>query len=122
MESQQTSSKALEIAHTMVEALEEKKGEDILLLDLVDVCPFTDYFVICTGLSDRTIRSLADGVREKVKAVHAIGARTLEGDADSGWVLLDYGDVVLHLFSPKLRRYYQLEDLWQAGQVLLRLQ
>ena len=122
MESENTPSKALGIAHTMVEALEEKKGEDILLLDLVDVCPFTDYFVICTGISDRTIRSLAEVVRERVKAVHAVGARTMEGDAESGWVLLDYGDVVLHLFSPKLRRYYQLEELWQAGQVLLRVQ
>src|SRR3989304_5923585 len=106
----------------MVEALEEKKGEDILLLDLVVFPPVPDFFVICPGISARRIRSLAEVVRERVKAVHAVGARTMEGDAESGWGLLDYGDVVLHLFSPKLRGYYQLEELWQAGQVLLRVQ
>lgn len=113
---------AIDIARTIVGSLEEKKGEDILLLDIVDVCSFTDYFVICTGGSDRTIKALADEVRKQVKEKHVLLAQSVEGEAADGWVLVDYGDVILHLFSKDLRTYYQLEDLWHEGKVLVRLQ
>jgi ribosome-associated protein len=112
----------LDLARAIVGTLEEKKGEDILLLDLARVCSFTDYFVICTGGSERTLQALADEVVRQMKREHSLQARTVEGDAASGWVLIDYGDVVLHLFSPALRDYYRLEDLWRTGQVLLHLQ
>lgn len=109
------------LAHRLVEVLEEKKGEDILLLDLVEQAAFTDFFVICTGVSERTLKALSDEVRTRVKAEFegALGAQ--EGDAASGWMLIDYGDVVVHLFSPEMRRYYQLEELWSAGKVLVRV-
>lgn len=113
------SEEALAIAHALVETLEEKKGEDIVLLDLLGVCSFTDYFVICTGGSERTLQALADEVMRRVKVP---GASRPEGEASSGWVLLDYGGVVLHLFAPKARAYYRLEDLWRAGKILLRVQ
>ncbi len=116
------SSDALALAHAIVQTLEEKKGEDILLLDLLGVCSFTDYFVLCTGGSERTLRALAEEVLRKVKALAVPDLPRTEGDASSGWVLLDYGDVILHLFAPDARAYYRLEDLWRAGKVLLRLQ
>lgn len=114
--------KALTLSHTIVNTLEEKKGEDILLLDLRGVCSFTDYFVICTGGSERTLRALAEEVRLQLKSQHSTTSRSVEGDASSGWVLIDYGDVILHLFSPALRDYYRLEDLWRDGQILLHMQ
>jgi ribosome-associated protein len=113
---------ALPLAHQIVGSLENKKGEDILLLDLVGVCSFTDYFVLCTCASERTIQALTDELAEKIHLPEDPAAPRVEGDAQSGWVLLDYGGVVVHLFSPSARDYYQLEDLWSAGKVLLRVQ
>lgn len=101
--------------------LEDKKGEDILLLDIQQVASFTDYFVICTGTSDRMLDALADGTLEGVHARHRKRGRK-QGQARDGWVVVDYGDVVVHLFSPDQREYYDLEDLWQDGKVLLRVQ
>lgn len=113
---------ALALAHTIVDALEEKKGENIVLLDLVGVCSFTDYFVICTAGSVRTLKALAEETRLKVKQQHTMNALNIEGDPESGWILLDYGDVILHLFSSTLRDYYKLEELWREGQILLHMQ
>ncbi len=115
-------SDALSLAHAIVQTLEEKKGEDILLLDLLGVCSFTDYFVLCTGGSERTLQALMEEVLRKVKAPASSDLPRTEGEASSGWVLVDYGDVILHLFAPEARAYYRLEDLWRAGKVLLRLQ
>ncbi len=112
---------ALDLARTIVSTLEEKKGEDILLLDLSGVCSFTDYFVLCTGVSERTIRALGDEVQRKVKQAFNLHSRSVEGGASSGWMLLDYGDVIVHLFSSELRDYYKLEELWREGQVLVHL-
>lgn len=114
--------KGLDIAHTIVESLEEKKGENILLLDLIGICSFTDYFVVCTAGSVRTLDALAEEARLQVKEKYSNVSIRIEGDAESGWILIDYGDVVLHLFSPALRDYYQLEDLWREGHVLLHMQ
>jgi len=113
---------AINIARTIVSNLEEKKGEDILLLDLIDVCSFTDYFVLCTGTSERSIKALAEEVRKTVKDKHSMRERGVEGDAKSGWILIDYGDVILHLFSHPIREYYQLEELWQEGKTIIRVQ
>lgn len=114
--------RGLAIARTIVDSLEKKKGEDILLIDLIGECSFTDYFVICTGSSERALKSLAAEVKGRVKEVHVINERSTEGDSSCGWVLIDYGDVILHLFSKLLRKYYQLEELWSEGKVLLRFQ
>ena len=113
---------ATKLAHTIVDTLDEKKGTDILLLDLIGVCSFTDYFVICTAGSERTLKALAEEVHIRVKKKHSKNAFSLEGDASSGWILIDYGDVILHLFSADLRNYYKLEELWQDGKILLRIQ
>ena len=111
----------MEVAHTVVDALEEKKGENILLIDIRDVTVFAEYFVICSGTSDRMLKALADGVIEKVREEHDLRAR-VEGSPDDGWLLVDYGDLILHLFSPDRRSYYRLEELWNQGKVLLHVQ
>jgi ribosome-associated protein len=101
--------------------LEEKKGEDIILLDIKEIASFTAYFVICTATSNRMLNALADGVIEKTSREHKRKGR-IEGQPDSGWMVVDYGDIVVHIFDEELRRYYKLEELWKDGKVLLRLQ
>lgn len=82
---------------------------------------FTDYFIICNGTSDRMLDGLSDAVLETAKnKCNLIG--TPQGNASSGWLVIDLGDIVVHLFSPDQRAYYRLEQLWEKGKVLLRLQ
>jgi ribosome-associated protein len=111
----------LELARALTEALAEKKGEDILLLDLIGVCSFADYFVLSTGLSERTLQALADDLLRKFKGVARTGRAPSEGSAASGWILLDFGAVIVHLLSPSQRKYYKLEELWHDGRVILRI-
>ena len=111
----------MELAHTIVNALEDKKGENIILLDLRGIVSFTDYFIIVTSTSNRMLNALADGVLEKTRLEHKRKGR-LEGTPDAGWMILDYGDIVVHLFDSDLRRYYKLEELWDEGKVVLRIQ
>ena len=111
----------MELAHIIVDALEDKKGEDIVLLDIQKAEAFTDYFIICTGTSDRMLDALAEAVLEAAKnKLDQRGRR--EGPAMAGWVVLDFGSVVVHLFAPEQRAFYKLEELWSRGKVLLRLQ
>jgi ribosome-associated protein len=109
------------MAHTIVDSVESKKGEDILLLDIREIAIFADYFVICSGTSERMLDALADAAVEGVKKSHNVKGR-VEGSPREGWLLVDWGDVVLHIFSPHRRSYYRLEELWNQAKVLLRLQ
>jgi ribosome-associated protein len=111
----------LELAHTIVEALEDKKGENIVLMDLQNIAMFTDYFVICTGTSDRMLDALADAVIEKIREATNLKGRP-QGQSASGWVVVDFGSVIVHCFAPETRDFYKLEELWREGKVLLRLQ
>lgn len=97
------------------------KGEDIILIDIREVAVFADYFVICSGTSDRMLDALATSVLDKIKPLAPQRGR-LEGRAQDGWLLVDFGDVIVHLLSPDRRDYYRLEELWSQGKVLLRLQ
>jgi ribosome-associated protein len=90
-------------------------------MDLKDIASFTDYFVICTGTSDRMLDALAKAVMEDIRKKHRKKGK-IEGNSRDGWVLLDYGDVIVHLFSPDQRDFYSIEELWEDGKVLLRLQ
>jgi ribosome-associated protein len=101
--------------------LEEKKGENILLLDIHELADFAEYFVIASGTSERMLRALANDVQEKVRENYKLKGR-IEGQPNDGWLLVDYGDVVVHLLSPDRRDYYRIEELWSKGKVLLRLQ
>ncbi len=91
------------------------------MLDLKDIASFTDYFVLCNGTSDRMLDALADTVLESARVQYKKKGRK-EGEARDGWLVVDYGDVVVHLFSPDQRDYYRLEELWSEGKVLLRVQ
>lgn len=113
---------ALTLARLIVAAAADKKGDNIVLLDLRNLSSVTDYFVICTGSVDRQLVAIAENIREVVKTGHQIDARHVEGAGASGWILLDYVDVVVHVFTPSLRSYYNLEGLWQNAPVLLRMQ
>ena len=102
-------------------ALEERKGENILLLDIHEIASFTDYFIICSGTSDRMLDALADAAT--TSAHQELGLRIhQEGQSSQGWLVVDAGDIVIHLMSPDQRAYYQLERLWEQGKILLRLQ
>jgi len=91
------------------------------VLDIRGLADFADCFVICSGTSDRMLQALADEVIEKIRDQNQVKGR-VEGAPQDGWILVDYGDVILHLFSPDRREYYRLEELWGKGKVLLRLQ
>lgn len=111
----------MEIAKGLVEALEDKKAEKLVLLDIQQISSFTDYFVICNGTSDRMLQALADAVL--VYAKSKLGTTpAVEGNARDGWLVVDIGDIVVHLFSPDQRNYYKLEQLWERGTRLLMVQ
>ncbi len=112
----------LQLAHKVVEAIADKKGEDIILMDIHEHTLFADYFVICSGASERQLKAILEGVSEAVRKQFHIHARHVEGDAESGWILLDFNDVIVHIFAPDRRRYYNLEGLWKEAAVLLQVQ
>lgn len=94
-----------------------------MLLDLRPDTVLADFFVICTGNSDRQIRALTDYVREEVKKETRKVPISAEGTPQSGWVLMDYGDVVVHIFTKEQREFYDIESLWgKVAQVLLSIQ
>ncbi len=111
----------MDIARALVDALEEKKAENIVLMDLHGVVSFTDYFIICSGTSDRMLDSLADVVQTTAKRDFKLSSK-LEGRSSDGWLLVDFGDIIVHLFYPEQREYYQIEQLWNQSKVLLRVQ
>jgi len=90
-------------------------------LNIKEVANFTDYFVIASGSSDRMLDSLSNAVLRGIKSKHHKTVIS-EGIARDGWIVLDYGDVVVHLFSPDQRDFYRLEDLWGDGRIILHLQ
>lgn len=113
----------LELARHVVDVVEDRKAEDIVLLDLRPDTVIADFFVIANGNSDRQLRALMDYVREDVKENLKEVPFSMAGTPESGWIVLDYGDVVVHLFSEDQRDYYDIEGLWsEAGNVLLSIQ
>ena len=110
------------MARLAVAAAADKKGDDIVLLDLRKYSSVADYFVIATGNVDRQLEAIADNVVDVLKRNHGAAPRHVEGNGQSGWVLIDFGDVVVHLLTPTLRAFYSLETLWPGAPVLLRMQ
>ena len=112
---------ALELARRIVELAEDKKAADIVLLDLTPLTTMADYFVICSGGSERQLDSIADGIISTLRdeRTRPIGR---EGTPASHWVLIDYGSVVVHIFTPPEREYYGLEKHWAEARTILRVQ
>ena len=92
-----------------------------MLLDARTVCSFADYFIICSGEVDRHIRTIYDEIEHALKK-DGILPRHREGTVESGWLLLDYGDVIVHIFSVSEREYYRLDELWREAILVLRIQ
>ncbi|OFX34756.1 MAG: ribosome silencing factor [Armatimonadetes bacterium RBG_16_67_12] len=97
---------------------EDRRAEDVIILDLRDQTLVTDYFVICTGTSRVQIRAIIEAVAEALADHGPRGLR--EGDESAQWVLLDHGDVVVHVFGPEARAFYRLERLWAEATVVSR--
>ncbi len=103
--------KASQLAKIAARAAEEKNAEDILVLNVAQLLVVTDFFIICTGSSTRQVRAIADNVREKL-AAKGRKPFSVEGKDKLQWVLLDYSDLIVHIFDKPTRDYYQLERLW----------
>ena len=93
-----------------------------MLLDIQGLSIVTDYYVIASGQSDRQLKAMARDIANLSGLKRRVVVHKLDEQAESGWILLDLGDVLVHLFSPEQRDYYNLEELWQEGKVLLMLQ
>jgi ribosome-associated protein len=101
--------------------LADRQAEEIVLLDIRRVASFADYFVIATAQNARHMRALVETVDKEIPRPRD-GSRRREGAEDSGWVLLDYGDVIVHIFAPEEREYYALEELWSGATPVVRIQ
>ena len=110
-----------ELAQEIVDLLSDKQAEEIVLLDISQVSSFTDIFVIATGTSGRHLSALVQTLDEDLDRRYP-RPRHVEGDAGSGWVLLDFGDVIVHLFAPEERAFYNLEGLWSRSVPVVRFQ
>jgi ribosome-associated protein len=112
---------ALATARRVVDLASDKKASDIVLLEIRGLTTLADYFVICSGQSERQLGAIADGI---VEGLRDEGTRPIgrEGSANAHWVLLDFGSVIVHVMAPPEREFYQLERLWADAPLLLRLQ
>ena len=112
----------IELAHLIVDKLEAHQATEIAMLDLREITPLADYFVICTSESERQAKALEEILRDELKHEHKTRPLSTEGDPASGWILLDYNSVVVHIFSKQARAYYRLEELWKAAPMVLKIQ
>ena len=101
-----------ELARTIAAYADDKKAQDIVELDLRGAVGYTDYFVICSGTSERQTKAIHDGIHLGMKDDHGLLPHRVEGLAESRWILMDYLDVVVHVFTPQTRGFYRLEQLW----------
>lgn len=111
---------AAELAHRIVEIASDKKGNDIVMLRMAEVTSMADFFVICSGRSDRQVAALSGAIVDELRddGIRPLG---IEGRGSSRWVLLDYGTVIVHVFAPEEREYYGLERLWGKAVQVVRV-
>ncbi len=112
-----TSDKAREMVKLAYKAMDEKKAEDIKILDISEVTPIADYFIICSGSNSSQIDAIIDNISEMLGRA-GYNARRTEGGRNSGWILMDYTDVVVHVFSKDDRLFYDLERIWRDGKTV----
>ena len=103
------------LARSIAELADSKKAEDIVLLDMRELVSYTDFLVICAARNERQARAIVDEVRVRIKAETALVPSGSDRMGEADWVLLDYLDCVLHVFTPEARDRYQLEDLWREA-------
>lgn len=101
-----------EIALAVAEFASDGKAVDIVQLDLRELTSVADYFVICTGRSDRQVKAIHDRIHQGMKSEHRMLPTRVDGVAQAQWILMDYADVIVHIFTPEMREFYQLEQLW----------
>jgi len=119
---ERTGLEAQDLAKQIVDLASEKQASDIVMLDLRNVSLLADYFVVCSGTSERQINAIVDDIVEQVRDNAHRRPLRREGIPSSGWILLDYGEVVVHVFAPAEREYYRLEDLWSDATPVIRVQ
>jgi len=103
---------SLEQARRIAGLAQDKLAEEVVILDMRPVCIYTDFFVVCSGRNSRQVKAIWDEVRDRMKHDERQLPRAVDGERQSTWIVADYLDVVLHVFTPELRSYYRLEDLW----------
>ena len=101
-----------EQARRIAALVQEKLARDVVILDMRPVCTYTDYFVICTGNNMRQTKGIWDEVHARLKKEDSLLPRSSAGDTEATWIVADYLDVVLHVFTPEARDFYRLDDLW----------
>ena len=102
----------LEQARRIAAIVDDKLGRDIVILDMQPVCAYTDYFVVATGANPRQTKAIWDEVHGRMKKEGGLLPRSVDGEREATWIVADYSDVVLHVFTPEARDYYKLEELW----------
>jgi ribosome-associated protein len=100
------------LANRIAEIAADKKAADVRILDLRGIVSYTDFFVICSGNTERQTKAIHDAIHLELKKAHGLHPRRVEGDREARWVLMDYLDCVVHVFTPEAREYYRLEQLW----------
>ena len=113
-ENANTKERSAELARIAIAALEEKKAEDIRVIDISEVSVLADYFIIANGSNGPQIQALSDEVSEKMEKAGAV-LKQIEGYDNASWVLLDFGDVIIHIFDAQNRLFYDLERIWKDG-------
>jgi len=101
-----------ELTRAIATIASDRKAIDIVALDLREVAGYTDFFLICSGNTDRQTKAIHDAIHGELKKAHGILPRRVEGITQARWILMDYLDCVVHIFTPDMRDYYRLEQLW----------
>jgi ribosome-associated protein len=101
-----------ELTRAIAAIASDRKAIDIVALDLREIAGYTDFFVICSGNTDRQTKAIHDAIHEQLKKAHGVMPRRVEGVSQARWILMDYLDCVVHIFTPDMRDYYRLEQLW----------
>ncbi len=109
---------AREVARVAAAAADDKKATDVAVIDLTEHSDVCDYFVIATGSNNRQVDAVVDEIEERVAAVCGEHPFSIEGREERTWILMDYGSVVVHVFTPEAREYYRLEKLWKSAPTL----
>ncbi len=107
----------LDMTKLAIEALEEKQGRDIKVIDIHDVSVIADYFIIANGTNQNQVQAMVDNVEEKLGRAGFV-PKQIEGARSSSWVLMDYGDLIVHIFDEENRLFYDLERIWRDGKVM----